>query len=167
MSQKPVDGPVEVPTIGVDQFRYYAHDIRIYIECRMSRPDVLDARIKNASPQLFVQRMDFDRQPPAKARLHTFIQIFQLVWRPIPRDNDLPSGIHQSVQRMAKLMLNSLSLKELNIVNNQQINRTKILLERHKVLPLKRSDEPIHKLFCGEINNASPSFQASMRNRLN
>ncbi len=67
---------------------------------------------------------------------------------------------------MTELGLDRLSLQELGVVENQQVDRSQALLERDRSLRLQRGDESVHELLGGQIDDRAPLLTGGMRDRL-
>src|SRR5271169_6269135 len=83
------------------------------------------------------------------------------------RGNDhLPARIDQRIEGMTKFSLDDLSLKELSVIEYQEIDRPQGFLECDRGLRLQRRDEPIHEFFGCQINDGAPLRGRRMREGL-
>ncbi len=116
--------------------------------------------------QRLVEGADFDAQADAEARTHALVQRLEVVGRPVGRDDDLPPGVEQRIQRMSEFRLDGLALQELRIVENQEIDRSQTLLEGDRGLRLKGGDEAVHELLGRQIDRRAALGGRCVRNRL-
>src|SRR5271163_2253418 len=67
---------------------------------------------------------------------------------------------------MTEFGLNRLSLQELRIVENEEVDRSQPLLEGDRGLGLERGDETVHESLGGQIDDRAPLLGGGVRDRL-
>jgi hypothetical protein len=125
-----------------------------------------DAGFKDVYPQSLVERSDFDAKTAGQARPYSFVESFEIAWRPVGRDHDLPAGIDQRVERMTELLLNGLALEKLDVVDHKEIDCPQSFLESDRRLRFEGGDETIHESLGGEIDDLAHCRGGSMRDSL-
>ena len=164
--EQPVDGAFEIAAVRADGARDKGEHGRRNLERRLERPRRRDARLQDLQPQRLVERADLHAKPDAQARAHALVERFKIVRRTVGGHDHLAPGVEQSVERMTELGLDRLSLQELGVVENQQVDRSQPLLERDRSLRLERGDESVHELLGGQIDDRAPLLTGGMRDRL-
>jgi hypothetical protein len=76
-----------------------------HVEGRVLRPCCHDPRLEDLKTQFFAERPHFDDQPTRQPRAHAIVKAFQVRWRPIGGDDNLPTGIDQGIEGMTKFRL--------------------------------------------------------------
>src|SRR3546814_7061499 len=71
-------------------------------------------------------------------------------------DLDLAVLVDQRVEGMEELFLRGfLAADELDIVDHQHVDRTELVLERHRVPEAQGTDELVHELLGGHVQHAA------------
>src|SRR5712671_7522366 len=128
-----------------------AENLRRHIEPRMMRTRCLHAGGQYFKPQLLAKQADLDRQAAGEARANTFIEAFQLGWRPVCRDHDLAAAVDKRIESVGKFRLAVLALKELQIVDHKNIDAAQGVLEGERGLTPQRGHKAVHEPFGGKV----------------
>ena len=104
--------------------------------------------------------------PLVRPGLWSELERFQIAGRAIGGDDHLPARIDQRIEGMTKFSLDDLSLKELSVIEYQEIDRPQGFLECNRGLRLQCRDEPIHEFFGGQIDDGAPLRGRCMRDGL-
>ena len=136
------------------------------LEVRILHARRRDAGLQYLDPQRFVERMHLDAKAAREPGAHALLERFQLARRAIGGDDDLPARIDQRIEGMAKFSLDDLALKELRVIEYQEIDRPQRFFECDRGLRLQCRDEAIHEFFGGQINDRAPLRGRRMRDRL-
>ena len=108
---------------------------------RQINPGLLGLLHQNGNAGFQLGRLDSNGQAPTKTRLEPLFQAVNFLGVPVAGENDLLPAFKQRVEGMEELFLRALFLgKELNIVNQQRIDRTVITLEVVDGVHLQRLD---------------------------
>ena len=106
MREQPVDGAIKIAAIRLNDARDISDDRGRNFESRMHLFRGGNACFKNLDPQCLIEPSDFDAKTASQARSYSFVETFEIAWRPIGRDHDMPAGIDQGIERMTELLLN-------------------------------------------------------------
>src|ERR1700730_12031061 len=166
MREQPVDGAIEIAAIRLNGARDIGDNRGWNLESLMHEFRGGDACFKNLDPERLVEPADFDTKSARQTRSYAFVETFEIAWRPVGCDHDLPAGIDQGIERMTELLLNRLTLEKLDVVDHQEIDRAQPFLESDCRLRLEGGDETIHESLGGEIDDPVLCRGGGMRDRL-
>ena len=166
MREKAVDRAIEIAAVRLDRLCDVGKHGGGNVEARMMLARDADPRLQYTAAQLLIERPDIDAESAGQPRAHPFLEAFQIGRRTIRRDHNLTPGIKQRIERVAELLLDHLALQELDIVDDEKIDGTHLLLESDRVLRAQRRHESVHEFLGGEIDHAAAGACASMRDGL-
>ena len=133
---------------------------------RILRARRRDAGLQYLYAQRLVERMHLDAKTAGEPGAHALLERFQFAGRAIGGDDHLPARIDQRIEGMTKFGLDDLSLKELSVVEYQEIDRPQRFLECDRGLRLQRRDEAVHEFLGGQIDDGAPLRGRRMRDGL-
>ena len=93
MREQPVDGAIKIAAIRLNDARDISDDRGRNFESRMHLFRGGNACFKNLDPQCLIEPSDFDAKTASQARSYSFVETFEIAWRPVGRDHDMPAGI--------------------------------------------------------------------------
>src|SRR5690606_32951928 len=94
---------------------------------------------QDRSPRFQFRWLDRHREPPAEARLQSLLQAVDLFRIAVTGEDHLLPAFEQRVEGMKKLLLRALLVgKELDVVDQQGIDRTVVALELIDRIQLQR-----------------------------
>ena len=82
-------------------------------------------------------------------------------------DDHLPAGIQHRVDDVPEFIWDHFAVEKLHVVDDQQIDRTNLFLERKCRLILERGGETVHEFFGSQIDSVSSAGRDRLRERLN
>ena len=131
-------------------------------ECQHSRRDVESGmmllggggpHLENFEAQLLAERSHFHHQPAGEARTHALFQAFEIGGRPVGSDDHLAAGIDEGIEGVAEFGLSRFSLEELQVIDDEDVDRSQCLLECDGGLCPQRRHEAVHEFFGSEIEH--------------
>ena len=126
----------------------------------------LDARLQDLDAQLLVERADLDDQPAGQAGSDPLVERLEIGRRPVGGDEHLLAAVDQGVERVAELLLDRLAGQKLQVIDDEDVDRPQLLLERDRGLRLERGDEAVHEALGREVEHAPAAAFRQMRGRL-
>ena len=84
---------------------------------------------------------------------HTLVDPIDLARRPGGGDDNLAAAIEQGIDDVLEFLLGVLALHELQIVDQEHVDRTEAVLEGHRLLGLKRLDEGVAEALRGQVED--------------
>ena len=136
-----VDVAVHQRRIGDDACQYPLHHTHIafyigsdQLDDLVRQTGMLCLRLlpQDRDPRLQVRGLDIDRQAIGEPRAQPVLQLVQILWRPVARNDDLLVRFAQRIEGVEKLLLGPrLVLQELDVVDDQAVDGAVLLLEFH------------------------------------
>src|SRR6056297_697747 len=129
-------------------------DTIVDLQARILIGEDIDFRLQNAEAQFVIRRVQVHDKAALKTRFDPFFEILDFARGTISRDDDLLVLIHQGVESMKELFLGAvLAGDELHIVDHQDVNGPEHLLEVHHTAVPQGLYEPVHELFCRQVDD--------------
>ena len=149
MGDDPVERAFELAHIRRDLVGQELHHLARHVDAHL-----LGLGLEDPQAQLVGGGVDVADQTAAEARSQALLHAFQVRWRLVGGDDDLPSLIDQGVERVEELFLcRVLAADELHVVDHQHVDGAELVLEVHRVLLAQSADKTVHELFRRKVDH--------------
>ena len=109
--------------------------------------------LQNLQAQLVVERADLGDEPALQPRAHALVEPLELAGRACRGHDHLAAAVEQRVDDVVELLLGLLALHELQIVDQQHVDRAELVLERQRILAAQRLDELIAETLGRQVEH--------------
>ena len=92
---------------------------------------LLRTLLQNLEAQRRVERADLRDQAALQARAHAIVEAVELAGRPGRSHHHLAAAVEQRIDDVLELLLGLLAAHELEVVDQQDVDRAEFVLERH------------------------------------
>ena len=123
------------------------------LEGRVGQALLLHPLPEDLQAQVLVELRDFDDETALHARAHAIVEAVELSGRTGGSDNHLAAAIQQGVDDVLEFLLGLLALHELEIVDQQDVDGAKLVLERNGVLAAHGFHELIAEAFGRQVEH--------------
>src|SRR5262245_6938868 len=120
-----------------------------------------DPGFEDLKTQFLTQRAHFYYQAAGKTGPNAIIEAFQVRRGAIGGYHHLPARVDQGVERVTEFGLGRLALQELQVVDHQDADATKRLLEGEGGLSTERRHKAIHEFFGREVEHLALTCRIS------
>ena len=105
-------------------------------------------------------------RPPDRRDRTRSSSVSRSVGGPVGGDEHLLAAVDQGIEGVAELLLDRLAGQKLQVVDDEDVDRPQLLLERDRGLRLERGDEAVHEALRREVEHAPAAAFRQMRGRL-
>ena len=137
--------PATLHLVG-DEFDHVGIDADLRIASRHFG----EAPGEDLAPQIELGQFDVDHEAAHQARAHALVDGVELRRRGVGGDHDLALGVHQRIEGVVEFLRHRLALQELEVVDEQYVDRLEVILEPDRVARPERADEMIHEALGGD-----------------
>ena len=111
-----------------------SQDVAADLEGRIGLPLLLHALLQHLEAKLEIERADLGDEAALQARAHALVELVHLARRTGRGDDDLPAAVEQRIDDVVELLLGLGAVQELQIVDQQDVDRAELVLERQRVV---------------------------------
>jgi hypothetical protein len=104
--------------------------------------------------EIDVKTVDRDNETAAEPRFHSLVEHFEIARRAVGGDHDLLGAREERAEGVAELGC-GLSLQELHVVDEEQVDPPQPVLEGERRLALHRLDEVVHKVVGRQVDDVA------------
>ena len=109
---------------------------------------------QDGDPGFEFWRLNGDGQPPGESRFQSFIDAVDVFRVAIAGQNDLLAPIDQRVEGVEKFLLRPFLVREeMNVVNQQRVDRAVVVLEAFLSTVADRRDHVVQPLFGAQVSD--------------
>ena len=116
--------------------------------------DDFQARLHHVETHVVVGRFHLDGNATLETRTNTRVKRFQFPGRTVGGDDDLLCAVKQHVEQMAELVRDHLTLQELHVVDDQQVDVAQRVLQCQGIIVADGGGKAPHEIFGGQIDHA-------------
>ncbi len=122
--------------------------------------------LQDLAPKRLVERLHLDAQTTGEPRADALFERLEVGGRPVRGHDDLATVVDQRVERVAELRLDRLSLQELHVVDDQNVDGAQLFLEGDRGLGLQGRHEAVHEALGREVDDPPSGLGDGMGRRL-